>query len=435
MVNDRETDNADGILAPQARSRRPFSVSAEELTWLMLAIGVVLRLLEFLENRALYMDEVALLDNLVDLPVFDFQTILSQDQLAPPGFLTLGRLLVRLPFLDPWRSARLVSLTCGIASMFLMRKVARRFISRQAVPVAVGLFAVADWMLYYSCEIKQYSCDAALALAALWLAAEPAAAWAPLPMAPSRKSHYLLAGFGALGVWFSFPLAFVLAGIGTYLIAASASRRRWKESLRYGVISVVWAASFAACVKVSYAILSKRDFIWDWWDFAFLRLPPRSLADLDQDFWQVLNVLNSPADVVTPLGVLPSAFFALGLFLAGAFALARRWPAALWLTVAPLCFGIAASSLHQYPFHGRLLLYLVPSIHLLVAEGAAVLARRGGSLLLVAVAGFLLYQPAVDVAWHHLIAKRDRGGFDSHGDLRPDLLDYLELRARKARQP
>ena len=48
--------------------------------------------------------------------------------------------------------------------MFLMRSVARRYLTAAAVPFAVGLFAMTDWMLYYSVEIKQYSSDVALTL-------------------------------------------------------------------------------------------------------------------------------------------------------------------------------------------------------------------------------------------------------------------------------
>ncbi len=82
--------------------------------------------------------------------------------------------------------------------------------------------------------------------------------------------------------------------------------------------------------------------------------------------------------------------------------------------------------LHQYPFHGRLLIFLIPSVHLLVAEGAAALARPGGPKLTFALAAFLLAQPVLDVLWYRLIQKRHHAEYDSHGDLHPDLLDYLE---------
>ena len=43
------------------------------------------------------MDEVALLKNLVGRGILDFQHVLEEDQMAPPAFLAIERMLVRLP--------------------------------------------------------------------------------------------------------------------------------------------------------------------------------------------------------------------------------------------------------------------------------------------------------------------------------------------------
>src|SRR5262249_32284675 len=135
-----------------------------------------------------------------------------------------------------------------------------------------------------------------------------------------------------------------------------------------------------------------------------------------------------------PLGVLPSAFLALGLFLCGSVAMGRRWPGGLYLLLAPILFALLASAMRQYPFHGRLLIFLVPTVHLLVGEGAAVLTRRGGAWLTLALGAFLLFRPAADVLWQRFIPMGQHSGYDSHGDLRPDLLDYLErLEAGRSR--
>ena len=88
-------------------------------------------------------------------------------------------------------------------------------------------------------------------------------------------------------------------------------------------MGLAWVASFAACYVVSHGILSKERFIWDWWDFAFLRLPPRSMAELKRDFWQILNVFDSPSDVKTPMGLVPTAMLALVLSIAGAWSMLR----------------------------------------------------------------------------------------------------------------
>ena len=267
-----------------------------------------------------------------------------------------------------------------------------------------------------------------MTLAAWLLATGPIGRSIGKPSAMTRARMLVLAFFGAAGVWFSYPLAFSLAALGILFIAQSALAKRWRQTLGFLAMSLVWAASFAVCYKVSHGILSKDRFIWDWWDFAFLPIPPRSLEEVKRVSWQVLNLFNSPAGVLTPLGVLPSAFLALGLFVVGAFVIGRRSLAGLFLVLAPLPFVMLASALHQYPFHGRLLIFLVPTVHLLAGEGAAALTRKRGAPLALAIGAFLLLQPAFDVMWHRMILPRLHTAYDSHGDLVPDLLDHLEKR-------
>jgi hypothetical protein len=397
-------------------------LTSETWTWLLVALGVLLRVMEYADDRTLYRDEVSLLKNLVGYAPLDFRSVLTESQLAPPGFLAVERLMVRLP-LPLKAAARLAPLLCAIASMFLMRAVACRYLTPRAVPIAVGLFALNDWLLYYAAEIKQYSGDVALTLAAFLLTDWPGAT------TPRRLG--LLTCAGVIGVWFSHPLALVLAGLATYFIAKAIVRREWGHAFWFAAMSLAWAASFALCYKVSHAILSKEQFIWVWWNFAFFPMPPRSVAQFEQVGWQMLNLLNSPSCILTPLGPLFSAFLALGLFVLGALVLGRRWPGGLYVLLAPFFLAILASALRQYPFHGRLLLFLVPSVHLLASEGAVALARLGGAPLTFILGAFLLLHPALDVISHRFIRERNRNAPDSHGDLAPDLLDYLEEARRQ----
>ena len=391
----------------------------------MVAAGVLLRVLEFSDNRPLYRDEIDLQTNLVGFAFYDFHTPLVKWQLAPPGFLAVERLMILLPL--PFRiAARLVPFVCSIASMFLMRSAARRYLTAAAVPIAVGLFALTDWMLYYSVEIKQYSSDVALTLAALLLAAGAAQSREERPIATLRNDFISLAAFGAIGVWFSHPLALVLAGVGTYLIVCAVWRKHWGWAIAFVAMSLAWALNFAGCYQISQRLVSKDGFLETWWAFAYLPFPPSSLADLEQIFWQSINLVNSPSGVVTPLGVLPSAFIGLGLFLLGGWTLGERWKGGLFLLVSPIVFALAASMLHQYPFHGRLLIFLIPSVHLLVGEGAAAFMRSRSAKLTFALGAFLLAQPVLDVLWYRLIMRRHHAEYDSHCDLHPDVLDYLE---------
>ena len=278
--------------------------------------------------------------------------------------------------------------------------------------------------------MKQYSCDLALTLIALLLAAGPARDHRErsggADRSPSGPRRLLALGvFGAIGVWFSYPLALVLAGVGTYLLRNRPDPPRragapdWSRSAWPG-----WPASPCATWSRT-AFSAKERFIWDWWDFAFLRLPPRSLAELTFDFWQIMNVFDSPADVKTPMGMIPTAMLAMATDAGGCGLAAAEVAGRAVSAGVPVRVRDGGLALHQYPFHGRLLIFLVPAVQMLVAQGAAIVARPGGPLLATAIGGFLLSQPVCDATWYQFIQPLSHSAYDSHGDLRPDLLDYL----------
>ena len=63
------------------------------------------------------------------------------------------------------------------------------------------------------------------------------------------------------------------------------------------------------------------------------------------------------------------------------------------------------------------------------------MSRPGGPRLALAIGAFLLFQPACDALWHQFIQPLNHDGYDSHGDLRPDLLDYLGGGATQVDEP
>jgi hypothetical protein len=402
---------------------RPMSmrITLNGLTWAAVALGIALRVLEYLDFRQLYMDEASLLKNLVGRAIFDFQHVLEDDQMAPPGFLVIERVLLRLPL--PVKAAgRLFPLICGLATVFLFRSVARRYLDRRAVPIAVALFAMGDHLLYYSSEIKQYSCDLMLTLATFLLAAPPSGSGSP-------RTWRALAIFGLVAPWFSFPVVFPLAAVGLQWIAVGVRRKDAKVVAATCGTCLAWAVSFGLCYLLSRSILSRRDFIWVWWNFAFLPLPPRSLGELSLLGKTLANVFINPGSLITPLLMPFTAAIASILWLYGFLSLGRRWPGGLLILVGPLLFALAASALHLYPFHGRLLLFLVPSLLLLMSEGIAAMGRRIGWPAAVLLAGLFVYGEAAEIAWHRFVQPRART-FDSHGDLKNDLLDYLDDQRR-----
>ena len=203
----------------------------DRLTWLAVGVGLALRVWEYSSLRQLYMDEEALLTNLVGVPVLDFSHVLSQDQLAPPGFLVVERIILRAP-MNALAAGRLFPLLCGLASMLLIVPLARRYVDRLGVPIAAWVLALADHLIYYSSEIKQYSCDLVLAMAAL-LAALPRDGDEPTP----RRARAL----AILGVVMVAALLTVLTlgvlQLGIALLVRNTALDAAAEGARFGALA------------------------------------------------------------------------------------------------------------------------------------------------------------------------------------------------------
>ncbi|HEY9598539.1 MAG TPA: glycosyltransferase family 39 protein, partial [Cyanophyceae cyanobacterium] len=137
--------------------------SSRRLSWVIISFGILVRLVQYLSNRSLWNDEAALALNIVNKSYLELFKPLDYEQGAPIGFLLVEKLAVQV-FGNNEYSLRLFPLLSGIAALLLFYELAKRCISRQAVPIALTLFVGLDYLLYYASEAKQYSTDVAIAL-------------------------------------------------------------------------------------------------------------------------------------------------------------------------------------------------------------------------------------------------------------------------------
>src|SRR5437762_11919874 len=83
---------------------------------LVLGVGVLLRIVVYLTNRTMWLDELSLAGNLVKQRILDFSTPLTNDQLAPFGFLIVQRAIVHVLGESNF-ALRLVPLAAGIMAL------------------------------------------------------------------------------------------------------------------------------------------------------------------------------------------------------------------------------------------------------------------------------------------------------------------------------
>jgi len=376
----------------------------------------VFRVAQYLYNRSYWLDESSLAANVARLSPAGFFGPLVMNQLAPPGFLVAEWAATRAFGMNPW-AMRLAPLLGGVASLVLVLAVARICLTARASILALALFAVADDLIYFASEAKQYSTDVALALACSWMGLTVGSR----PLTAARATA--LAAAGAAVVWFSHPSIFVLASVGVVGLARTLKARDWRSAGLWMPAGLAWVASFAAVHVVAMEQLGHRPDMWAFWEFAFPPLPPRSLWDATWALRRVAFLFVSPLNFDAPFGPRWSMLPAFGLALVGATQLGKADRSRLALLLLPGAFALLASVPRLYPFHGRLLLFFTPSLLLLVAAGLdRAFEVFGRGWISRALLTMVLVVPAV-TATYRLIEPRDRWHANPYGDRRPPSLD------------
>jgi hypothetical protein len=359
------------------------------LAWGILAFGALLRLTQYLANRSLWLDEAMLALNIVNRSFRELLKPLDYAQGAPVGFLMLERAAVQA--LGPGEYAlRLFPFVCGMASLFLFYRLAKQVISANAVPVALGLFASSAPLIYYASEAKQYSSDAAIAM----LLSSTAVSYASAKSTLGRSAAFGLLGGAA--VWFSHPSVFVLAGIGMSLALCCPAEERWSRIRNLVIPCTMWAVSLGTCYLLFLRHLSNNRFLLRYWTFGF---PPPHLLSVATVEWfasTFFEVFKNP-------GGLELAGVAAFAFLVGCAAMFSSRRQTLFILIAPLFVTLLAAMLHQYPFNGRLLLFGVPALLLLVAEGVEQIRSRTwreAPVIAACLMGVLFFNPLLFASYH-----------------------------------
>ncbi len=389
--------------------RRLVEFVARRPPWTCVWLGAALRVWVYLQGRHYWMDEASLLGNLKGKAPFDFAGPLTSDQLAPPAFLAVERLLIGLFGASPY-VARAVPLACGLASLVLFRRLAERLLTPTAAIMAMVLFAFSDDLTYYSNELKPYSVDLALGLAVTLLSL------AELRDPPDARRRLGLAALAVASPWLSFPSAFVVAGCGLTLAVARLRSGRRGDAARLAATAAAWGASLLLAHRVSSQLLGPGTTMYVFWNFAFPPFPPTSVDDLARAAGLLLETFVTPLNLVPNL--LPYAFALFAAFLGalGAGRIARKDPAALAILLAPAALALGAAAARRYPFHGRLILWLAPAFFALIAQGLAEVRWRRGRAWLAFCLVLMLTYPVLDAL--HQAAPPLARDFNPHGDLR-----------------
>lgn len=399
----------------------------------LIALGISLRLAQYLHGIPLWLDEAALALNIIEKPLREIAGPLTWHQNSPLAFLFVVKTISLLLGTGEF-SLRLFPLLSGLASVPIFCLLARDVAgpvpfagkARQGlldfprdgrialILIAVAFFAVNKHLIYYSNELRHYSTDVLLTCLIILMAGRVFSAPRNEPI---RKSDIVaLCITGLVATWFSLAAIFVLGSVALTAMLWSVLHKDKRRLLVAVIIGVVWVLNFLPHRNIHQANVDLRNlqpeitWMWAFWQPP---LPPRSVADLKwyRDSFEFLFYM--------PAGL---TYRGLGgfAFLAGCISLWYRKRDYFFLLTTPIVIAFAASALALYPFGERYILFLTPCFVLLIAEGVAmffnkkvVRSRTIGVLLLT----LLLAQPF----FHGLkVFAHPRGGFHI-----PVVMEYL----------
>ncbi len=378
----------------------------------ILFAGAALRLWQYLGNTSLWIDEIALAENVLRRSLSALLARpLAYDQVAPPGFLAALKAATSA-FGASESALRLVPLVCSLGSLPLFAALARRILGGWTAVFATGLFAAGTAFIRHGGEVKQYSSDILVAILLTLLALR-------LIGAPSRRALWLGGLAGAVSGFFSQPAVLVLTGLGAAL-AWTALQNSGSRGLRQlAPTFVLWAAGAIAATVMSLSLVTPttRAYLRHFWEPAFPQIPPRDVAEQRWLPRVLLDFWRSPG-----LGYPWSRVF-LGLAVLGAVALWKQRRADALILLAPVGVTLAAAAARQYPFGGRVTLFLGPAFLLCAASGARLVAEALARARVprALTAGLLVLPPALALAADHPVRL--------HEETRP-LLEHLAANRR-----
>ena len=325
------------------------------LLFAAISAGIALRLAEYLRNRSLWGDEVAIATNLRLRGFGGLLHLLSYNQTMPIGLLfvlktfvsTLGHseLVLRLP-----------ALLAGCALIVLTWKLMGKVEEMPIVIVVVALMATSSLLIYYSAEVKQYGVDAVVTLVILYLGivtlkGEGPQAWRDLIVT------------GAIAMFFSQPIIFILAGISIAALVDPRFRSASMWRFWWYIAAASWLIPFALLYWLSYRETSQSRFMRAFWAPHFIQIgAPNVFRDLIASLQIVLG--KDHLEYVPTL-----VLFC--LFVIGLYGIASRHGLSIGMMGgAPLLLLLLAAAVKQYPLAPRLVLFYIPLLFWIYAASA-----------------------------------------------------------------
>jgi hypothetical protein len=368
---------------------------AATLLFVLLGLYSVL-MLQYLQNRSLWIDEARLALNVIDRNPAGLLRTLDGEQVAPVLFLLVEKFFV-FTFGSSEYALRIFPLICASLSLPLYYLLCRYLTTDRNFALCAMIFlGLGPVFVYYSSEVKQYMVDLSVLLSLYCVAFLP-------PPFLKRFRGLMLSVVGAIAIFLSNVSVITLAVIGMIYLYDMWRERRISATRFVPVVT--WAVFFG----INFFLFVYRHpytaYMKNYWRRSFMPLNPFSepfQKFVDKVVPQVFRDLLPSL----PWGYL--FLLSLIIYICGlVFMVLRKERRLLYLCLAPLILHLGLSAMKLYPFELRMMLYQAPLFIFVMMYGIWHLVRyfavqvRTRHIILAASIAMLSFKIFLDFPIEH----------------------------------
>jgi hypothetical protein len=247
----------------------------------------------------------------------------------------------------------------AIIALYLLFRVLRHFVPSTASWYPLTLLATGYIYLYYATELKQYASDTAIALVLILLALE-------IKITTLKPSKFIVlwAVAALLGMWFSMPSVFILAGIGGYYFYPAYKDKSAVQMRLLAVVAACWVACFVAFYFLVLKAGIGSEDLKAYHAPYFIKLIPLGAKETAHTMAVLSGIMGNAAGE-TAAGMLFNSL----LFFAGIFFLFRRYIHKALLLLVPVIGLYIAAGMQQFTLLPRVVMFIMPVLLVIIAVG------------------------------------------------------------------
>jgi len=290
---------------------------------------------------------------------------------------------------------------CSLLGWFLFLRLTRHFLTSSGRCVAMWLYIICPFLIEHSGLMMPYACDVSMSSFLLLMLFHLAQS--------DLKSRKLRLGYalgGGLAVVTSLPAVFVLAGCGGVVLIQMLMRREKHKIKRFLPVLIFWFVFWTLYYFYFIHHFTHWDMLLNEWGAYFLPLGGGAGQCISWFLGKFTEMFKHPIGL--------SAWIGMPFWLLGIIAFLHKDRLKLFLLISPLCILLAALILRKYPFHGRVVAFLLPMNLILIGRGwqwffKGLSLKKFGRILAIII-GCLLFVPQSIGVINRLVYTHKVGG-------------------------